>query len=472
MRILLVDDDAQSRRAIAKFLRSYLGQQVDEVESGDEGFRLYLSQFYPLVISDIRMPGMNGIELLKKIKDHSTGKESFIIMITGFGELKTAVEALRAGAYDYLQKPIDVDELAILVERIQETIKIKEQNKQLQKEIKEQKKIVETGKIKLTQYQTAYKEIFGLGKMGFFSETSRQLEQLANAFHQHRETSVLITGETGTGKEVFARMIHFQKNKELKPFITVNCSAITATLFESELFGYEAGAFTGARTKGQMGKLEMAQGGTIFLDEIGDMPLEMQPKLLRVLQMKEFYRIGGRKKIKLDVRFICASNRDLKSMIAEGSFRSDLFYRINAANLEIPSLKERANEILPLAQMFLLEAANAKSKRFRMISPKAEKILLKHTWPGNIRELKNVIERVTMLHDAIELKLEHLSFLSPFEHIAENGKFIHLNLLEDKYPYIQLEKDLMHKILKNFKGNKSKTATYLGITRNRLNRKL
>jgi two-component system, NtrC family, response regulator AtoC len=474
MRILLVDDDQLSKKSLSKFIRSYLGHEVDEAESGDEAWKLYLDEPYPLVISDIRMPGMGGMQLLKKIKQHSVGSQSNVVMITGFGELKSAVEALRAGAFDYLQKPVDVDELAIVVQRSDEYQKLLNENKFLREEVKEQKISAEQIENRLQQFKNAYTEIFGLGKVGIFSPEMHKVAELAKSFHDDRDVTVLIQGETGTGKEVVARMIHFLEGEELNPFITINCSAISPNLFESELFGYAPGAFTGARSQGQQGKLELAQGGTLFLDEIGDMPLEMQPKLLRAIQMKEMYRTGGTKKIDLDIRFICATNRNLEEMMNKDLFRRDLFYRLNTGHIQIPPLKDRPDEILSLAQMFLLDFADRKNKRFRIIHSDAAQILKMHPWPGNIRELKNVIERVVLLFDAIELKADHLGFLPGTEEVLQQSRQdrIILDMPEEQYFYSQLEKNIIIQILKKFNGNKSKAAVYLGITRNRLNRKL
>ncbi|MBN1968762.1 MAG: sigma-54-dependent Fis family transcriptional regulator [Candidatus Delongbacteria bacterium] len=472
MKILLIDDDSLGRKSVSRFLNTYLNFDVVEVESADEGWELFQKNPFPIVISDIRMPGMNGIELLSRIKKSETGKDTDFILITGFGELSTAIEALRAGAYDYLQKPVNVEELAEVVNRskehqilISENRALKEANK---KHVEKNFEIVKD----LEKLKSKYFDVSGLGKIGLFSKSMNQIKKLTEIFHNDREIPVLIQGETGTGKEVIARMIHFNEEEKTKPFIPVNCSAISPALFESELFGYEKGAFTGAKNEGSIGKFELSQGGTIFLDEIGDLPLDMQPKLLRVLQMKELYRIGGTSKIDLDVRVICATNRNLEEMIEKGTFRRDLFFRLNIGNIVIPPLRERKTDIISLATMFLIDTAIKKNKKFRMIHSDAGKILTDYSWPGNVRELQNAIERVVLFNDSVELLPTHLDFLSNSSEQISNTNQLIIDLPLDKFPYSELENEIFSLILKRFAGNKTKTAEYLCITRNRLNRKI
>jgi transcriptional regulator with PAS, ATPase and Fis domain len=285
----------------------------------------------------------------------------------------------------------------------------------------------------------------------------------------------LIEGETGTGKEIIARMIHYGEGNVDAPFITINCSAITPTLFESELFGYVEGAFTDARKKGRMGKFELAQGGTLFLDEIGDLPLDMQPKLLRALEAREIYRIGGTKRIKLDVRVICATNRELEKMVEENVFRRDLFFRLNVGRIYIPPLSERKEAIIPLALLFLEKYSKEKRKEFKAIHSDAENILYSHDWKGNVRELQNTIERIVLLYNDSELKPEHLNFLSPAEAFVPSvsavspGSFV---LPPDHLDLKGLEKEITRKALKKFKGNKTLTARYLGLSRSALRSRL
>jgi transcriptional regulator with PAS, ATPase and Fis domain len=307
----------------------------------------------------------------------------------------------------------------------------------------------------------------------------RRIREMAEKLHQDRSLPVLIEGETGTGKEVVARMVHYGKGDVTTPFISINCTAIPATLFETELFGYEEGAFTDARKKGSIGKFELAQGGTIFLDEIGDLPLEIQPKLLRVLEERAFYRVGGLKKIKLDIRVICATNQNLLQKVREGQFREDLFYRLNVGYIQIPPLRERKEAIAPMAQMFLLQYAEKKNRRFRFLHKDAVPLLENYPWPGNIRELQNTIERVVLLYDDIEVRPDYIRFLTGDDNVFP-GMQAETSLLEpgniklppDKLDLKVLEEEIVKKTLLKFNGNKTKTAEYLGLTRSALRSKL
>jgi DNA-binding NtrC family response regulator len=474
MRILVVDDDPISRNSIQNFIVNYLGHEVTVAGSSDEAFDLFQADPFPLVISDIRMPGMDGIGLLKALKKIPAGKMADVVMVTGHGELESSVAALRAGAYDYLLKPINIEELAAVIERVAEHQTLLKENTVLKEQFKQElQKSTRTMQEELQSIKAAYSQVVGIGNVGIFSAAMEELVGLTQKLHKDRSIPVLIEGETGTGKEVIARMIHYHEGENTQPFITVNCSAITPTLFESELFGYERGAFTGARATGAAGKLELAQGGTIFLDEIGDLPLDLQPKLLRVIQQREFYRIGGTRKITLDVRIICATNRVIPEMIEQHLFRKDLYYRLNIGRIEIPPLRQRRDEIKPLATMFLQQAAQAKGKDFRLFHPQALKVLCEHHWPGNVRELQNAMERVVLLYDDVEVKVEYLTFLGPHvqEHMVPAEEVV-INLNVDSLPWEAVELKIINQVMKKFDGNKSQAARFLNISRNRLLRKL
>ncbi len=479
MRILLVDDEDLSRKAINNFLTNYLGFTVDQFSDPKSALECWNQQKHPIVISDIKMPGMTGIELLKAIKSNPESKYTDVVLITGHADLNSSIQALRSGAWDYLIKPIDVEELAAVIHKVQEHLSLLKENEEFKNEFEEKlNSSTMDVQLKLKKISSAYSEIVGIGKIGVFSDKMKHIKDLAMRFYLDRSIPVLITGDTGTGKEILARMIHYGDGTETSPFVTINCSSITSSLFESELFGYEGGSFTGSKKSGTIGKLEMAQGGSIFLDEIGDMPLDLQPKLLRVIQQKEMYRVGGIKKIELDVRFICATNRDIPTMIQEGTFRKDLFYRLNAGSLHIPSLKDRKEDIVPLAQMFLREFSETKKRRFKLISKSAMNVLESYEWPGNVRELQNTIERATVLYDDIELKPFHIDFLGEsLEDSIENEKVLNsndivINLPENGITLEELEEYLIKKILKKFQGNKSKVAQYLNVSRNTIRRKL
>ena len=469
MNILLVEDDHLSRDSLEKFLSTYLGHNVDAAESVDMALELLINEDYQLIVSDLRMPGKSGLDLLAEVRQ--VEKRPEVIIITGFGELDTAIEAMRLGAIDYLQKPVDVDNLARIVARI-ENLEIKKESESTEgaSSKNELNHMVSSD----SEKSTAIRNIFGIGDVGFFSKSIQKLVNTATILGETPDIPILIEGDTGTGKEIFARIIHMAARGVEAPFITVNCSAISPHLFESELFGYESGSFTGARQKGQIGKLELAQGGTIFLDEIGDLPLEMQPKLLRAVQMKELYRVGGSELVELDIRVVCATNRNLEAMVKRGIFREDLLHRLNTGHLKIPNLANRKSEIVPLAEMFLLEFSRMRKRQFRFITPQAGEILEAADWTGNIRELRNVVDRATILHNSNELLPEHLNFITNrAAKPAEIGdRSLVIKLKDKSYPYDELENELFSQMLALFSNNKSKLSDYLSITRNRLNRKL
>ena len=328
----------------------------------------------------------------------------------------------------------------------------------------------------LIRYKEAYSRAVGLEKIIVNSDVMKNIFALAERMHADRKLPVLIEGETGTGKEVIAKYIHYGNGNATTPFIALNCAAIAPSIFESELFGYEAGAFTGGLAKGQKGKLDMAKGGTLFLDEITELPLDLQAKLLRVLQENEFFRVGGQKVIRTDVRIICATNHNIEQMVARGEFRQDLYYRLNVGRIHLPPLRERVQDILPLAYSFLTEFAEEKGSQFRVINEAARKILETYEWPGNVREIRNAMQRVVLLWDSWEVKPQHLDFLrnSNGNGQSENVKspaaldLSNMVLPADELPIEDVYNTIVRRALELNKGNKSKTADYLQISRNSL----
>lgn len=479
MQILFVDDEPLGRDALALHIESQLGHHVTCCDSAEQALDLARSNIYQMVLTDIRMPGMDGIKLLKRLKQMPQGRFADIVLVTAHGDMSTAVAALRAGAYDYLNKPIDLDELTAVVERVTEHQALIKENYELTYHFKEiVNEATRETRSQLEQLQSYCAGIVGSEGVGIFSDKMRSVVETARKLHLQRSISVLIEGETGTGKEIIARIIHYGDGGATAPFIPINCPAISPSLFESELFGYEGGAFTGARKAGQKGKFELAQGGTLFFDEIGDMPLELQPKLLRVLQEKNLFRVGGLKRIDIDVRVICASNRDLEKLVKNGEFRQDLFYRMNVGRIYLPPLRERKEEIRPLAQMYLEQYARQKKLRFKSISSEALSILESHSWPGNIRELKNTIERVVLLHDEDEIKPGHLDFLLPGKRQPSvtttdvAGQALAIMFPPDGLKLDDVEAQTIRKVLSLKNGNITRTADYLGITRCSLRRKM
>ncbi len=472
MNILLIDDDEYSRRAIHNFLSDAMSYQVDSLDNCLDAFNLYQSKKHDIIISDIRMPGMNGIDLLKAVKAIDPDNKTQVILITGFGELETSIEALRSGAFDYMLKPVNINELDIVIKKIAGIKKLEQENERLSKHFHEEvNKTTAVIQKKLEQMELIYSDLFDNKRIGIFSSQMQEIVELTRIFHQHRDVCVLIQGETGTGKEIIARLIHNADKKSSLPFISVNCSAISASLFESELFGYEKGSFTGASQFGSIGKIELAQGGSIFFDEVGDLPLEMQPKLLRVIQEKELYRIGGKSPIKLDVRFIFATNANLEEMVNQSKFRSDLLYRINTGKIHIPPLRDRKTDIAALALMFLKEISENRGKAYREISKETIQKLEVYDWPGNVRELRSVIERAVLLNDGTILEAGQILLnVNDLNSAFPGSKSLTIKMPESIYPLDEIEYEVAKQVIKRFDGNLSQAARYLNISWRRLKR--
>jgi len=460
-KIVIVDDDDISRDMLSRYVSELLAYPIEQFSSAEEALEYIENNSPPIVITDIRMPGMNGIQLLRQIKSSEKTSQTQVILITGFANLETSIEAIRLGAYDYLIKPVEVNRLAEIINKILSG-----------KNVEDKKQLKNTEKNLIYSYYEHPK----IGKIGIFSNQFQNVVQTALKLHKNRSIPVLIEGESGTGKEIIASLIHYGESDFKKPFVTINCAAITPSLFESELFGYEEGAFTGSKSGGRLGKLDLAQGGTLLLDEISEIPLELQAKLLRVLEERAYYRVGGNKKINLDVRFIASTNRNLLKFVEENRFRNDLYYRINAAHIILPPLRKQKEAIAPLAQMFLTHFAIERSKKFRLIDKNAVKILEAHAWLGNVRELKNVIERIVVLYDDNELRPQHLSFLEEYASFENEGKFVlrpgSFILPDEDLDLEALNYEIVQKALEKFKGNKSQTARYLGLTPSSLRSRL
>jgi len=371
MHILIVDDDEAQRSLLAGYLKKK-DYTVTTAASGREAIAENQDKGFDLVILDLKMPEIDGIETMTKMKE--IDPETYFIILTGYGTVESAVEAMKIGAYDYLGKPINLDELELIIERIREEQHVHRELEVLREDVAEN---IETDAF--VAQDKKMKEVLSL------------ISRVAKS-----DSTVLIHGESGTGKEVIARLIHRASRRKNCRFIAISCAALPETLLESELFGYERGAFSGA-DKRKIGKFELAHKGTLFLDEIGDLPLSTQVKLLRVLQEFTFERLGGNAPIKADVRLVSATNQDLKKKISEGSFREDLFYRLNVISVDLPSLRERKQDIKPLVEFFIKKFAQRSGRRINTISKSAIDKLIRYDWPGNVRELENVIERAVVL---------------------------------------------------------------------------
>ncbi len=412
MEILLIDDERAARESLSLFLTE-LGHTVVTASDGREGIEAYDSRFFPLVFTDITMPRMDGFELLRQIRKRRTGMTD-VVIITGHGDVQSAVTALREGAYDYLAKPVNIDELAIVVDRVQEHLSLKKTTEELTTRFEETvRERVTEAETKLERYRTVFRENVGLNKIGIYSKKMRDVFSLAERFHRSPTVPVLIEGETGTGKELLARYIHYGPGMAAKPFIALNCAAIPGDLFESELFGHEAGAFTGSSSSSKKGQMEIAEDGSLLLDEIGEMPLSMQVKLLRVLEEREFYRVGGVKRIAFRARIVASTNKRLQDEVERRQFRSDLYHRLNVGYIEVPPLRQRPEEIVPLAYDFLGRACDRHSNHVtKGFSAEAERLMESLSWPGNVRQLENTIERIVLFHEQALIEPEHFDFLS------------------------------------------------------------
>jgi len=441
--ILVVDDDLAHRMMLKKVLGGW-GYQVYEADDGSGAIEKVRQTSFDLILMDIRMLNISGIEALEQIKIINPAIP--VIIMTAYASVETAVTALKKGAYDYLTKPLDFDELKITIGRATEHNRLKKENEYL--------------KIRLGEQFDRQNLIGQSPSMIKLLDTVAQVAAT--------EATILITGESGTGKEVIANAIHYNSFRKDAQFIKINCAALTETLLESELFGHEKGAFTGADRRRE-GKFVQAEGGSLFLDEVSEMSPAMQVKLLRVLQERELTRVGGAEVIKVNVRLIAASNKDLKKEMEKGRFREDLFYRLNVVGLNVPPLRERKEDIPMLAQHFLQQFVAQNSKKIKGFTPQAMEKLLKYRWPGNIRELMNAIERAVVLSRKEHLDAEELVLM-----MADN--FVDVKTIQNRslenLPLEEVEKMTILEALATSAGNKSEAARRLGITRKTLRKKL
>ena len=437
-KILVVDDEHLIRWSLEQNLKKQ-GYEVLTAGSGEDALRLLREEMPDLILLDIQLPGINGMEVLEKIKEMD--EEVIVIMVTALGVLETAVKAMRLGAYDYLNKPFNLDELAIVI-----------------------KKALETGELKreVAHLRSEQTRKYGISNIIGESRHMKNVLSMVEKIARSDASTVLIQGESGTGKELIAKAIHYESSRADKPFMAINCAAVPETLLESELMGHEKGAFTDARNQ-KKGLFEMADGGTVFLDEIGDMEPGMQAKLLRVLEERSFRRVGGTKDIQVDVRIVSATNQDLIKGMEAKTFRSDLYYRIQVIPIFLPPLRERKEDILPLANHFIAHFNREFGKGVKGISKMAEKFILEYNWPGNIRELKNIIERAIILENEDTLLLEHL----PQELVAKTGGGgagpLSFRIPPEGVDIEDIERELIRQALEISEGNQSKAAKKLNL---------
>ena len=445
-RILIVDDEARMRRVLELHLTG-AGYEVTKAASAEDGLQALDTSGsgadFALALTDLRLPGMDGVEFLRQV--HGRFPSLPVIVMTAFGTVETAVEAMKSGASDYLLKPFSLDDLMITIDKVLELHALRDENVKLRAQL---------------ERRYDFEHIIG---------HSAKMQEVFDAARRVASTraTVLLGGESGTGKGLLARAIHHHSPRRDAPFTKISCSTIPENLMESELFGYEKGAFTGA-TQSHQGKFEQADGGTVFLDEIGDVPPAVQVKLLRVLQEREFERLGGSKTIHVDVRIVAATNQDLRAALEQGTFREDLYYRLNVVPISLPPLRERKEDIPYLLDHILAKFAGDTGNRIEVISQTAMEKLMVYHWPGNVRELENIIERSMVLArsdtvEADDIRLDHRAASSQSEAAA---------FLPDGMTLEQYEQELIREALRRTNDNKSQAARLLGMTRNALRYRL
>jgi two-component system response regulator AtoC len=449
--IAVIDDEPWPAEDLSRFLET-LGHIPRVYHSAKDALTGLKTNSIDLVISDVNMPEMTGIELVRQINFQKIPVEC--ILMSGHDDVVNSINAIELGLLDFLTKPIDIRELARLIQeyeeqRSRETLVLSES-----------------------------------GEAGLFSNQTRNLYRKLKKLQDFPQIPVLIQGETGTGKEVLARFLHHNNAKVSGPFIPLNCSALTRELFEAELFGYESGAFTGADKKGKPGKVELASDGTLFLDEITELPPDLQAKLLRVIQERSYFSVGGVQQKEVRTRIVCATNEDIEQLVKDGAFREDLFYRLSVCRVQLPPLRERKEEIIPLTWMFLRRFAGEFSHSFVDVEPRVFQMLEGYSWPGNVREMKNILTNVAIFGEGKvltgEMILEQLGFRIEKDS-NQNDKLVSqqlgklvlptqsdFELPEDSFDLEEFTRDIVRKTLERFQGNKTKTASFLGLTRTQL----
>lgn len=446
--ILIVDDDEVMQETLSDVLRKR-GYEIFSVGSGNGALTLVKKNVIDLILLDMRLPDIDGLEVLKKIKEFDT--EILVIMMTAYSDVQTAVSAMKSGAYDYINKPFELEELRLLIEKGLETKSLINEVRRLHRQQKE-------------KYQDNH--IYGV------SPQIHYVKELIGMISKTHKTSVLIQGESGTGKELAANAIHYSSQRGDKPLMKINCSAIPDSLLESELFGHEKGAFTDAKNT-KKGLFELADGGTVFLDEIGDMNPFLQSKILRVLENQTFMRVGGEREIKVDIRVIAATNKDLEAMVKEGLFRKDLYYRLKVMVVEMPPLRDRLEDILLLSNLFIEENNKEYNKNVKAFSEEAKKLMVQYSWPGNVRELKNVIERAMILTEQNLIAPKQLPFeLKQAENMIQGNADHGVGEIATEMSLESMEKVHLCNVLKRLEWNKSRASKCLGISRATLRAKI
>lgn len=440
-RLLLIDDDKNALDGLMKILAQD-GYPVSGVLSGYEALNLLSKKNFDIIVTDMKLPGIGGLSLIRELRKKE--EPVAIVVITAYSSVKTAVEAIKCGADDYLTKPINVEELELVLEKLWERQQLIAQNRLLKEKLKDKYKFSEL-----------------VGSTPQMQRIFKMVEDVAPS-----TASILILGETGTGKELVANAIHYQSDRTCMPFIALHCAALSEGVLESELFGHEKGAFTGA-VQSRKGRFELADGGTLFLDEVGEMSLKVQVKLLRVLEKGEFERVGGEKTVKVDVRLIAATNRDLEKEVSEGRFREDLFYRLNVITIHLPPLRERREDIPILSNFFIIKYIKKYKKEIKGFAPEAMEALYTYHWPGNVRELENVIERGVVLCKKSMITVDQLP-----KNIVPDKEDITMIKIPLGISLKEAEKEIIQKTLLMAHSNKKEAAKILGISTRKIEYKV
>ncbi|MBM4065434.1 MAG: sigma-54-dependent Fis family transcriptional regulator [Planctomycetes bacterium] len=440
-KLLLVDDDKNALDGLVKIL-THDGYPVSGVLSGYEALNLLSRKNFDIIVTDMKLPGIGGLSLIHEIRKKEESVS--IVVITAYSSVKTAVEAIKCGADDYLTKPINIEELRLVLEKIWERQRLIAQNRMLKEKLKD-------------KYKSS-------GLVGNTPQMKQIFHMIADVAPS--TASILILGETGTGKELVANAVHCQSDRACMPFVALHCAALSEGVLESELFGHEKGAFTGA-VQARKGRFEMADGGTLFLDEVGEMSLKVQVKLLRVLEKGEFERVGGEKTLKVDVRLITATNRNLEKEVSEGRFREDLFYRLNVITIHLPSLRERKDDIPILSNFFVIKYTKKYKKEIKGFAPEAMEALCAYHWPGNVRELENVVERAIVLCKKNTISVEHLP-----GNVVPDKDDMSVIKIPVGISLKEAEKEIIQKTLQMTHGSKKEASKILGISNRKIEYKV
>ena len=451
-KILIIEDEKLIRMTLRERLQRE-GYQVSEAASGEEGLRSMDEEEADLVLLDYKLPDTNGVEVLRRIREMR--KDTAVILMTAFSTVTSAVEAIKLGAYDYLDKPVDHEALLTVMGKALETTRLRRE---------------------VRRHRSEQEEIYGIGNIVGRSKEIQDVLQLVQKVAGSAASTVLITGPSGTGKDLVAKAIHYASDRRDKPFMNITCTALPETLLESELFGHERGAFTDARQL-KKGLLELADGGTVFLDEIGDMGLVLQAKMLRFLEEKTFRRVGGSRDLRVDVRVIAATNKNLEKAVREGAFREDLYYRLNVVPVSIPALQERLEDVPDLVQHFIVQFNREFKRNVQGVTPEAMECLIRYQWPGNIRELKNVVERVMILGekpwlDLTDLPEELVQRTGLGEEHGESAATETSSAPGNGTSLKAMEHSMVSSALERAGGNQSQAARLLGISRDALRYKM